>query len=449
MMERYMGEDAFRDGIRRYMVRYAYGVTTTDQLWAELEKVSPRPVTQVAHDFTLRSGVPMILAESAADGGLRLSQSRFATGAERAKGVWLTPVRVAGPGETGVWTGLVSRPKPQTVPLAPGATAIVNAGQGGYFRTLYRPDLQARLAARYAELTPADQLGLLYDARALGEAGIAPIGDFLALARTAAGVEEPVVLAAVATEISTLGRTYPPESAAAYRAYGRARLAPILARIGWDPKPGEADNVAGLRDDVIRGLSELDDADVSAEAHRRFADAIARPESLGGALEQTVQAVAARHADVGVWDELHAQALQASVTRDKSRLYRLLGSAQDPALVDRALTLALSGEPPPTIAPTIIAGVAGLYPDKAFDFALAHRTQVEAFLEQPSRVVYFTELARGSRDAAMLKKLDAFARTIPASSLGEVRKAQAEIRHRRAFAKRLVETDRWLTAHPG
>jgi aminopeptidase N len=449
MLERYIGEDAFRDGIRRYMAHYAYGATTTDQLWAELETVSPRPVTQVAHDFTLQSGVPMIWAEPAAGGRLRLSQSRFTTGSKRATGVWLTPVRVAGPGETGAWTGLVSRLQPQTVPLPPGAAAIVNAGRGGYFRTRYAPELQARLTPRYAELTPADQLGLLYDARALGEAGVAPIGDFLALARTAAGVEEPVVLAAVATEITTLGQTYPQDGGAAYRAYGRARLAPILARIGWDPRAGEADNVAGLRDDLIRGLSELDDADVRAEAHRRFAAALARPESLGGALGQTVQAVAARHADAGVWDELHAQALQAGVTRDKSRLYRLLGATRDPALADRALVLALSGEPPPTIAPAIIASVASLYPDKAFDFALAHRARVEALLEQPSRVVYFTELARSSRDPAMLKKLDAFAQTIPASSRGEVRKAQAEIRHRRAFIKRLVEADRWLATHPG
>jgi hypothetical protein len=49
----------------------------------------------------------------------------------------------------------------------------------------------------------------------------------------------------------------------------------------------------------------------------------------------------------------------------------------------------------------------------------------------------------------MAKKLDAFARTIPASSAGEVRKAAAEIRHRQAFAKRLAEIDRWLAAHPG
>jgi aminopeptidase N len=450
MLERYVGEDAFRAGIRSYMARYAYGNTTTDQLWAELEKVSPRPVTQVAHDITLQSGVPMILADSASapgSDGLRLRQSRFATGAARAKGVWLTPVRVAVPGQPGDWSGLVSRKRPQTVPIAPGAVVVVNAGQGSYVRTRYAPELWDRLTPRFAALTPADQLGLIYDARALGETGLQPIGDFLALTRTAAGVDEPVVLAAVATELSTFGRAYPQDGGGAYRTFARARLAPILARIGWDPRPGEGDNVAGLRDDLIRGLSEMDDAGVRPEAYRRFAASLAQPGSLSGALQQTVQAVAARHADAAVWEELHKLALQAGVTREKSRLYRLLGSTKDPALADRALALSLSGEPPPTTAPTLIVGVSVLYPDKAFDFALAHRAKVEALLEPPSRVAFFTELARGSRDAAMPKKLDAFAGTIPASSRGDVRKAEAEIRHRRAAARRLTEADSWLAAH--
>jgi len=449
MLERYVGEDAFRAGIRSYMARYAYGNTTTDQLWAELERVSPRPVTQVAHDFTLQSGVPLIRAEPGA-GRLRLSQSSFSATTSTSGGVWRTPVRVAAPDQPGDWTGLVSRRRPQVVPFAPALAPVVNAGQGSYFRTRYAPELWARLSARYAELQPADQLGLLYDARALGETGQAPIGDFLDLARTAAAeAREPVVLTAVATELSTLGRAYAPDQGQAFRAYARKRLGPILARIGWDPTTGEDDNVPGLRDALIRGLGGLDDAGVRGEARRRFEASLADPGALQGALRETVQAVVARQADATVWDQLQALARKAEVTRERSRLYRLLGAAKDPVLADRALQLALSGEPPPTTAPTIIASVSVLYPDRAFDFALAHRAQVEALLEPTSRNIFFSNLARGSRDPAMLKKLAAYAGTIPASSRGEVRKAEAEIRHRREFARRLAATDRWLAAHPG
>lgn len=448
MLERYVGEDAFRAGIRSYMARYAHGNTTTDQLWAELERVSPRPVTQVAHDFTLQSGVPMIRAEPK-PGGVGLSQSRFATGPAQANGVWLTPVRVAAPDDAGARTELVSRPKAATAPVAAGSAVVVNAGQGGYFRTRYAPELWSQLAGDFDRLAPADQIGLLYDTRALGESGLDPMGNFLTLARAAAQAQEPVVLSTLASELATLGKAYPTDGGRAYRAFVRARLSPVLARVGWDPRPGEPDNMPGLRDNLIRALGDMDDADVRAEARRRFEASLAAPGSLTGALGQTVQAVVARQADATVWEELHTLARKADAPRERNRIYRLLGAAKDPALADRTLALALSGGPPPTTAPGMIASVAALYPDKAFDFAIAHRAQVEALLEPTSRTIFFTNLARGSHDPAMSKKLDAFAKTIPASSRGEVRKAAAEVRHRQDFEKRLSDVDRWLAAHPG
>jgi aminopeptidase N len=357
-------------------------------------------------------------------------------------------VRVAAPGSAKTWLGLVSAPRPRRVAVA-GGPAIVNFGQTGNFRTRYEPELWSRLTLAYPSLASADQLGLLYDSRALGESGAIPMGDFLALARTAAQVQEPVVLTALANELAALARVYPPDKGEAYRAYARARLSPILARIGWEPRPGEGDNVPALRDALVRTLSDLDDPQVRAEALRRFTASVQQPGSLTGALARTVQAAAARHADAAAWEQLHQAARTAGASSERARFYRLLGVAKDPALADRALALALSGEPSPTTAPAIIAAVAALHPDKAFDFALAHRAQVELLLEPTSRATFFVKLARGSRDKDMLQKLDAFADTIPDASRGEVRKAEAEIRNRRDFADRgLAEIDRWVAANP-
>src|SRR4051794_4881800 len=62
MLEAYVGEDAFRAGVRNYIKAHAYGSGISDDLWAEVDKVSPRKITQMAHDFTLQSGVPLIRA---------------------------------------------------------------------------------------------------------------------------------------------------------------------------------------------------------------------------------------------------------------------------------------------------------------------------------------------------------------------------------------------------
>ena len=44
MLEHYLGEDAFRAGIRKYMADHAYGNTTTADLWRALEAASGKPV---------------------------------------------------------------------------------------------------------------------------------------------------------------------------------------------------------------------------------------------------------------------------------------------------------------------------------------------------------------------------------------------------------------------
>ena len=45
MLEQWLGEETFRDGIRHYLTTHAYGNTETHHLWDSLEHISGRPVT--------------------------------------------------------------------------------------------------------------------------------------------------------------------------------------------------------------------------------------------------------------------------------------------------------------------------------------------------------------------------------------------------------------------
>ncbi|HAI93343.1 MAG TPA: aminopeptidase, partial [Xanthomonadaceae bacterium] len=61
MLEDYVGAEQWRAGVRSYIKAHAYGNAVTDQLWAEVDKAAPgKQFTQVAHDFTLQPGVPLI-----------------------------------------------------------------------------------------------------------------------------------------------------------------------------------------------------------------------------------------------------------------------------------------------------------------------------------------------------------------------------------------------------
>jgi aminopeptidase N len=451
MLESYVGEDAFKAGVRSYIAKHAYGNAVSDDLWTELQKASPKPVMEIAHDFTLQAGVPLVRADAAAN-GVRLTQGRFgADEASKAARAWHTPVAVKTLGGEAQWQGVVSAKAPETAPAPGGGVTIVIAGQTGDFRTAYAPELWAKLAPQFAKLSAADQLGLLYDSRALGEAGYVPMSDFLALTRYADPGADPIVLKTLAEQLDALDAYYDGRPGqAAYRTFARARLAPVLARLTWAPKAGEADNDAVLRKTLITVLGDLGDPAVIAEARGRFAAYLAEPASLMGSTRQTVLSIVAANADAQTWEQIHQLARASKDVTDKTRLYGYLGASHDAALADKALTLALSGEPSPTDAPELIGAVAAVYPDKAYDFALANRAKVETLLEPTSRSQYFTRLATGSHEPAMVGKLEAFSKTIPASSRGEVDKALASIRFRLAIIQaRLPDVDRWLAGNPG
>jgi aminopeptidase N len=449
MLEDYVGPDVFRAGVRNYIARHAYGNTVTDDLWTEIDKVSPKKITGIAHDFTLQAGVPLISIEGGKD-GVQLTQSRFgADEASKAPRSWRTPVTVGGLGQP--WRTMVSAGASAIKAAPASATPLVNLGQTGYFRSRYSSELETRVVAAFPKLAPEDQLGLVYDSRALGEAGYAPMSDFLAIAKQADAARDATVLRATAQQLAALDDFYNDQPGqAAFRAFARARLAPMLARVGWDARPGESDNDALLRRSVLVNLSQMDDPAVVAEANRRFAAWLANPDSLKGIGRQTVLQIIARHATAAQWDQLHDLAQKATSPTDKGRFYGYLGQAHDPALADKALALALTKEPPATDAPGIISAVAGAYPEKAFDFALANRAAVETLLEPTSRTTFFTGLASGARTAATLPKLTAFAETTPASSRNEIAKARAVIQYRLdVVARRLPDVDRWLASHPG
>ena len=127
-----------------------------------------------------------------------------------------------------------------------------------------------------------------------------------------------------------------------WRAYATWRLAPVLARVGWQERDGEEVFVTVLRAEPrSRPWASLGDAATIAEARRRYALRASEPAAYPVALRKSILEVVARHADVAEWEALHAEARAESTPLIKDQLYRYLASARDEALARRALEVAL------------------------------------------------------------------------------------------------------------
>ncbi len=442
MLENYTGEDAFRAGVRNYIKAHAYGNTVTDDLWRELDKTSPRPVTKIAHDFTLQAGVPLIHA-SASPRGIALTQDRFAMD-DTAK----TPLAWQVPVLAGTWRGTVSRGQPATV--AAKAGVVVNDGQAGYFRTQYDPALMQALAKNFRALSPENQLGLINDSRALGYSGYEPLSDFLELASQADPSMNPQVLNTLVGRlegIDDVADGLPVQKT--YRGFARQLLAPIFAKVGWDAKAGEDQNIVLLRASLLGALSQFDDPGVIQEAHRRFGAYLRNPAAIAADTRRSVLAIVARHADAATWDSLHDLARKETNTLAKQELYDRLGSALDRKLVDRALALTLTNEAPVTTRPGIIDSVSVNYPDAAFDFTVAHLAVVDTWLEADSRNQYVPRLVSNSKDEKMIARLNAFsAAHIPATARADATRSASSIAfNAQVRSHRLPDVASWLASH--
>ena len=415
MLEGYVGADAWRDGVRRYMKRHAYGNTVSDDLWREIEAAAGQPVTAIAHDFTLKPGVPLVtVGPTACDGGkatVTVTQGEFSRDEpERKPLAWRVPViarSVSGgePVRTVVSGGKATLSLPGCGPV------VLNAGQSGYYRALYAPPAFAALVASYDKLAAVDQLGVLVDASALGRAGLQPASDVLDLAARTPADADPLLWSRMASVLNAIDDSFSGDEGgqAAFRRFALARLAPVFARVGWTARAGEAATLTLLRDDLIAALGGLGDPAVVGEARRRYAADATDPSAIPGPLRKTILAVVARHADAATWDRLRAAARAEKTPMVKDQLYYMLASTEDEALARRALDLALSDEPGATNTAEMIAKVADHHPDLAFDFALANLKALDERLDATSRSRYYAGIAGKSGERATLDKLNAYA----------------------------------------
>ncbi|MEO7936238.1 MAG: M1 family metallopeptidase [Dokdonella sp.] len=456
MLENYVGADAWRDGVRRYMKAHAYSNTRSDDFWREVEAAAGKPITAIAHQFTLQPGVPMIsLDEAACENGqttIKLSQGEFTKDRPDKKSLrWRVPVIAQTLG--GEPVRALIEGGAGTMQLPGCGPVLLNAGQSGYFRSRYSAKDFAALRDGFARLSAIDQLGIIGNTSALGMAGMQSASDILDLIEATPLEADAKVWDRIAESLRGFDSLYKGDKLRQekFREFSIKTLRPALKRVGWEAKPGEGEPDTILRGDLISTLGGLGDTEVIAEARRRYSvrdtDANAMPRDL----YKIILDIVANHADLATWEKMHAEAKAEQRTMLKDRLYQLLASTQDKLLAQRALEMALTDEPGATNSASMLRSVAENHPDMAFEFALAHREKVEPFIDTTSSSRYYPRLADSSLDPAMVGKLKAYAdKYVAAGSRRATRIAIDNIEYRiHVREKRLPEIDAWLRSISG
>ena len=350
MIEGYLGEDAFREGIRLYMRRHREKNATADDLWGALAESSGQPILELANGWIRQTGYPLVHV-SEKGGVVTLRQRRFFSDPEaRESGEparWLVPVVLRFKNRQGVHEKRVLvKSEAETVDLGGEVEWVQgNVGARGFYRVQYEADLLKKLDL--AALAPEEKMAVVSDQWALVRSGALPIDGFLHLLGNLKHETDHVVLDEVVSRLSYLEHRCVSEAdRTPFQAWVRSLFAGAGAELGWDPKPGESDDRKLQRAAVMRALAVIArDPAVVADArerfHRQFQSQAGHPGHVDPNLLDLVVAAAARGADAKLFGDLMERARTELDPAAKRRFLHALAMVEHPELTARAVELSL------------------------------------------------------------------------------------------------------------
>jgi puromycin-sensitive aminopeptidase len=260
MIEGYLGEERFREGIRLYMRRHAMGNTVADDLWGALAEASREPVVELANAWIGKPGFPLISA-SRRGRTLHLEQRRFfsdpADAAAAGQDAWPVPlVLKLGRGGSVREQRVLLRARTAEVELEEDADFLyLNAGATGFYRAALDAAGLLALRANLAALAPAERIQLLSDEWALVRAGTRDVGEFLDLCTAFQGESDHAVLDELVSRLSVVEhRLVSDEDRPALQRRVASLFRPQLEATGWDADPAEKDAVRLRRAAALRAL---------------------------------------------------------------------------------------------------------------------------------------------------------------------------------------------------
>jgi len=353
MFEAWLGPEKFREGVRRYINKHAWGNATSEDFFAALAAADDA-VVPALRGFVERPGVPVLDVALSCSGppSLVVSQRRFVpAGAPAGVGErWVFPACFEfGDAKQGREVCTLVKDARQVVPL-PATTcpawAIANRSGIGYFLAQLSPELYGALPNAKDVLAASDYGPLLGDLSLLVNNGAVSYAVGLPVAGSQAGTSDPRVAQwAVGIANGVQPSLIAPEHEAKYAAWIREQFGARATALGWLPKPGDNADTMRLREGTmvlvaVRGA----DAALGKEAQRLAKLWLSDRTAIPAEARRSVLVGAARTAGpdgATLFDGLLDVALTTKDGNERDDVLSTLGSFRDPAVLDRALALAL------------------------------------------------------------------------------------------------------------
>ena len=350
MFEQWLGPDKFRDGVRRYMTKYAWSNATAEDFMSALA-ASDDAVVPSFRGFVERAGIPLldVALDCSHAPTLNLAQRRFLpAGLTASDDKWVFPACFDfGDGKKSEQVCTVVRDEKQSMPLPTSVCpqwVVANRTGLGYYLPRLTPALYNALPK--TALPAADYDALLGDLATLARAGAVGYDVTLAIAAKQASSTDARVARRAADLVDGVPEALiDAPNRARYAAFVRRQFGDRARAIGWLPREGETNDAARLRETLapfvaVRG----DDTALARKAQQLAQRWLTHRSAIPPAARRTILVAAARTSDkdaAKLFDGLYAIATRSSDPNEREDTHVALGAFRDPALLGRALSLSI------------------------------------------------------------------------------------------------------------
>lgn len=332
MLHEYLGPKDFRDGLRHYLKKHAYGNAQTEDLWKALEEISGKPVGKIMANWTSKPGHPLVRVQETAPqrGRLQLTQSRF----------FSSPISKEQVKDKTIWSIPLNRLLMDKKSMdIPNRGKKLNVGEVSLVRVDYPRDYLQELekSMRDEKLSAPDRLGLIRDSFDLAQSGETPTTMALELALSYVNERDYTVWNELTGHISQLDSILSFESFYEdYRRLGRQIYSGIAQKMGWEKRTGEKHTDLLLRGMVLNILGRFGDLGTIKTAQNLFGNKI-DPDLKG-----VVYNLVAENGGQSEWNTLVKMYKEEDNQQEKERIGRALGLFKSRTILKKTLEFSIS-----------------------------------------------------------------------------------------------------------
>ena len=336
MLEAYTGEESFMKGVRAYLQKYKYSNAAGSDLWTSIEETSKTQAKQIMSEWIKKPGYP-VLSVTLKDHKVSITQERFLLSGHSEKTLWPVPITMK---INGVTKKLLMEKEEELVEVPGGVLSLkLNLDQTGFYRVHYDGMYDK---VWKTEMSPLDRYGIISDAYAFVFQGRMNFSEYLKLVDRYIDEEEYLPAYEVSDQLASLYVLAPAALASTSTKFHRAQLSLLASK---------ADENSTLLRGVIAGRLCLVDDEFAKKTSSRFSDYDEVEPDMRAAI------VVAFARSTGDFDTVLDNYKTRVSEEEKARFLAGLTSFKDPALVSKALNLAVSGEVRKQHALNILVGV--------------------------------------------------------------------------------------------